>query len=671
MAIPSLHAVFGVFLAATGGMNIAAGEPGVGEALGTTADQTVEGVPLDAVDGQFLPLPPITRIIRHVARADGTQIATATSPPGKLIYSNTRGTFHYAPGANYLIADDLYTTAVNSCSLTSYNVRVTGGVENGTGAFTATVGLWTACPTIPYGGGGLLIPGTERTFEDLGDDQGVLHDLVVDVSNNPVPISPYIWIRVQFSTASAGWVAGAPAELGFSANQMGHPLTGCNTAFGGNLYAAFYAQIYTTESCATQFLAYSSFLSAGGGFFSGARVQVADDLNLIVDQCELSAYEVGARGTTGLFHMDVDLRLPGAVQPIPGTERTHSFIRGNGVLEIARFNFPPGIFLPRSIWVSWESRGSSSRHFNGNALVGCTRPGMYVFDGSSWNPTNESYGGLAFVNVYCRGDAPDVVQCPNGEIGWVDPPQDTVDARQPHELYDAAHPQGIDRLIATLPSGGENPTCWSLCEADSRGSPNRITAVTDNGNGTHTLSLTRPITAGAITEASYLNPSGCVMDTGFFISQPGDVNADNTSNARDILSLIDCCLNHRCTPPFGDYSCDIDHSGGINGQDLVHLINVLNGAGPFDRWYGTRPSTGPCQSGCGGFVGIPCHNGAFCKFPQGTCNHADIFGVCTERAQACPANFDPVCGCDGITHGNECEADRAGLSIDHRGACMP
>ncbi len=79
---------------------------------------------------------------------------------------------------------------------------------------------------------------------------------------------------------------------------------------------------------------------------------------------------------------------------------------------------------------------------------------------------------------------------------------------------------------------------------------------------------------------------------------------------------------------------------------------------------------GQCQV-CGGFVGLPCDQGEFCKLHEGTCNYADIFGICTEIAQACPAVYDPVCGCDGMTYGNECEAEMAGVSIDHRGACPP
>jgi hypothetical protein len=72
---------------------------------------------------------------------------------------------------------------------------------------------------------------------------------------------------------------------------------------------------------------------------------------------------------------------------------------------------------------------------------------------------------------------------------------------------------------------------------------------------------------------------------------------------------------------------------------------------------------------CGGLPGFPCRAGEVCDLPPGTCGWADLFGQCKPVGDACIALWDPVCGCDGRTYGNDCERLRAGAQLDHRGEC--
>lgn len=46
-------------------------------------------------------------------------------------------------------------------------------------------------------------------------------------------------------------------------------------------------------------------------------------------------------------------------------------------------------------------------------------------------------------------------------------------------------------------------------------------------------------------------------------------------------------------------------------------------------------------------------------------------GICVPKPRACPDMTNPVCGCDGNTYDNLCEAAAARTAIEHMGACAP
>lgn len=82
------------------------------------------------------------------------------------------------------------------------------------------------------------------------------------------------------------------------------------------------------------------------------------------------------------------------------------------------------------------------------------------------------------------------------------------------------------------------------------------------------------------------------------------------------------------------------------------------------------PAGAATGAACEGLVGTRCASpGDFCKKPMGQCEVADAQGTCTKVPQVCTKDYRPVCGCDGKTYGNACEADRAQVSIASEGAC--
>lgn len=56
----------------------------------------------------------------------------------------------------------------------------------------------------------------------------------------------------------------------------------------------------------------------------------------------------------------------------------------------------------------------------------------------------------------------------------------------------------------------------------------------------------------------------------------------------------------------------------------------------------------------------PCASDEYCEKPPHFCSDP---GVCRPRPTVCSFISSPVCGCDNITYGNECEAAMAGKSI--------
>ncbi|UJR80464.1 Kazal-type serine protease inhibitor domain-containing protein [Sandaracinus amylolyticus] len=129
------------------------------------------------------------------------------------------------------------------------------------------------------------------------------------------------------------------------------------------------------------------------------------------------------------------------------------------------------------------------------------------------------------------------------------------------------------------------------------------------------------------------------------------------------------CPVEQCGPPSRApiIMCEDGSIGGNTGRCLRDEAGVC-------AWEMREcPSTDPTGRSCGGFrLEGPreCPEGFYCAYePDDICGRADAPGTCQRRPDACAEIDQPVCGCDGRTHGNACEAASAGISVDHEGEC--
>jgi hypothetical protein len=104
---------------------------------------------------------------------------------------------------------------------------------------------------------------------------------------------------------------------------------------------------------------------------------------------------------------------------------------------------------------------------------------------------------------------------------------------------------------------------------------------------------------------------------------------------------------------------------------LVAALIVMSGIASGSAWAAASasPNSANLDEACGGPNHITCNSALYCQLPAGQCSAADVPGVCAKAPDFCMRVSRPVCGCNGKTYLNECEARKARVAIDTSGAC--
>ena len=110
---------------------------------------------------------------------------------------------------------------------------------------------------------------------------------------------------------------------------------------------------------------------------------------------------------------------------------------------------------------------------------------------------------------------------------------------------------------------------------------------------------------------------------------------------------------------------------------LFVLVTACGGkphtaTGPTEGSATTPPPPPPAAAGqsCGTRGASPCPTDQFCSYgPGDECGATDKPGHCMAKPAACPRIVAPVCGCDGKTYNNGCEAATSLTGVKDNGAC--
>ncbi len=233
---------------------------------------------------------------------------------------------------------------------------------------------------------------------------------------------------------------------------------------------------------------------------------------------------------------------------------------------------------------------------------------------------------------------------------------------------DASNDGSTTSAASTAVTGGGSPTTSSTTRlATTTGSQSTGSSGGGSGNGsggtTGTIGNTTTAAGGAGNATGAGGAAGSSTDGG------------PDCNTIECLRPYECV--EYCGGPILASGCCPCADGQIDS--FIECRNVCTDGETMDDGCNTCSCSGgtwACTNRacpdtfCGAMAGDTCAPDEYCAYMEGEyCGAADAQATCQPRPDVCIAVEDPVCGCDGKTYGNSCEAARAGTGVNTAGPC--
>ena len=200
---------------------------------------------------------------------------------------------------------------------------------------------------------------------------------------------------------------------------------------------------------------------------------------------------------------------------------------------------------------------------------------------------NAGFGAIAAGYTYSLGIKGDIPACfirsSTPGDGWIDARQPVDSSQQNPAGWDSveiAFFPGCDVSVLSADDFTISETCY---DGECDGIAPEVESFVGAGS-VGTLTLSRPVDPKTWTTITYHRGSAeDVIRLGYL---PADADGSLASNANDIIEVVEGVQHGGPLHQF-----DIDRDGNLAADDITVLIDLLNGADPFESyWYKALPS---------------------------------------------------------------------------------